>query len=96
MIDPRTRHNFYGTGYGLIWPAKFLSGVWLWHFAKISKFLSGQSYGIFKNFANFYPDPTTASKGLSGVLVTFHQQFQSPLDAGLGNTEEEARTPEKG
>ena len=38
---------------------EFGSGI-LQNFLKI---LSGQSYGIFKNFANFYPDLTTASKG---------------------------------
>jgi hypothetical protein len=33
-------------------------------FAKISKFLSGQPYGISKKFSNFYPDPETASEGI--------------------------------
>ena len=36
----------------------------LWHFAKIAKFLSGQTYGISKNFASFYPVLDTASEGI--------------------------------
>ena len=39
------------------------------HFAKIAKFLSGQTYGISKNFANFYPVLDTAFEGI----------FQGPL-----------------
>ena len=36
----------------------------LWHFPKIAKFLSGQTYGISKNFANFYPVLDTAFEGI--------------------------------
>ena len=50
-------------GYGLIWPARFLSGYCLWDFVKMLKNLSGQSYGKFFFRANFYPDRGTASKG---------------------------------
>jgi len=44
----------------------------LWHFTKIVKFLSGQTYGISKNFANFYLDLDQASEGtFRGPFVSF-------------------------
>jgi len=39
------------------------------HFVKIAKFLSGQTYGISKNFGSFYPVLDMASEGTFGGPV---------------------------